>query len=157
MTTSSRKTAKPAAKTAVKTVATTVRKPAASVQQTASAASAANAEPSLRFHVSKRLQAKADTVLAALEAAPDEAGHGDAVAQLVAELTEVGMDYYYLKALRLAQVGFVAEQSARLGLSGAARIISSVSRKYIVRMDQDQLLVVARHIRELGSITPAKR
>jgi hypothetical protein len=151
MTTSARKTAKPTAKTAVKTVATTARRPAESVKQTA------NTEPSLRFHVSKQLQAKTDAVLAALEAAPDAAGHGDAVAQLVAELTEVGMDYYYLKALRLAQVGFVAEQSARLGLSGAARIISSVSRKYIVRMDQDQLLVVARHIRELGSITPVKR
>jgi hypothetical protein len=47
-------------------------------------------------------------------------------------------------------MGFVAEQSARMGLSGAVKLISSVSRKFIVRMDQHQLLIVAQHIRELG-------
>ena len=55
-----------------------------------------------------------------------------------------------LGALRLAQVGFVAEQSARLGMSGAVKLISSVSRKFIVRMDREQLLVVATHIRALA-------
>lgn len=89
-------------------------------------------------------------MLAALEAAPDHAKHRAALADLVAELTEVGMDYYYIRALRVAQVGFVGEQSARLGVSGAAKLISSVSRKYIMRMDDAQLLIVARHIRELA-------
>jgi hypothetical protein len=60
------------------------------------------------------------------------------------------MDFYYMRALRLAQVGFVVEQSARLGVSSAAKLISSVSRKFIVRMDKDQLLIIARHIRELA-------
>ena len=59
------------------------------------------------------------------------------------------MDYYFMKALKQAKVGFVGEQSARLGISGATKLISSVSRKFIVRMDQNQLLVVAKHIREL--------
>jgi len=36
------------------------------------------------------------------------------LADLVADLTQAGMDYYYLRALKLAQVGFVVEQSARL-------------------------------------------
>ena len=71
-------------------------------------------------------------------------------ADLVAELTEAGMDYYFIKPLKLAQVGFVGEQSARLGMSGAVKLISSVSRNYIVRMDKTQLLVVARYIRELA-------
>jgi hypothetical protein len=107
-------------------------------------------EPSLRFHHSKELRARTHAVLAALEAAPDHAKHRAALADLVAELTEVGMDYYYIRALRVAQVGFVGEQSARLGVSGAAKLISSVSRKYIMRMDDAQLLIVARHIRELA-------
>jgi hypothetical protein len=37
-----------------------------------------------------------------------------------------------------------------MGMSGAVKLISSVNRKFIVRMDKDQLLVVAQHIRELG-------
>ena len=68
----------------------------------------------------------------------------------MAELTGAGMDYYFLRPLRLAQVGFVAEQSARLGMSGAVKLISSVSRKFIVRMDREQLLVVAMHLRALA-------
>jgi hypothetical protein len=106
-------------------------------------------EPSLRFHHSTDLRAKTDAVLDSLEARPDQPKHGESMAELVHELIEAGMEYYFLRALKKAQLGFVTEQSARLGMSGAVRIISSVSRKFIVRMDQQQLLVVAQHIREL--------
>ena len=61
-----------------------------------------------------------------------------------------GMDYYFMRALRQVDVGFVAEQTARVGMSGAVTLVNSMSRKYIVRMGSAQLLVVARHIRELG-------
>jgi hypothetical protein len=88
-------------------------------------------------------------VLAALEATPDLPKHREALAELVNDLIEAGMDYYFLRALKQADVGFVAEQSARLGMSGAVRLISSVSRKFIVHMAPPQLLVVAAHIRTL--------
>jgi hypothetical protein len=110
----------------------------------------AAAEPSMRFYHSKALRAKTHSVLAALESAPDHPRHGAAMADLVTELIEAGMDYYFMRALKRAQVGFVAEQSARLGMSGAVKLISSVNRKFIVRMDKHQLLIVAQHIRELG-------
>jgi hypothetical protein len=35
-------------------------------------------------------------------------------------------------------------------MSGAIKLISSVNRKFILRMDKYQLLVIAQHIRELG-------
>ena len=109
------------------------------------------AEPSLRFYHSQALRTKTNSVLAGLQARPDHPKHGEALADLVAELIEAGMDYYFLKALKQAKVGFVAEQSARLGMSGAVRLINSVSRNFIVRMDQAQLLVVASHIRSLAT------
>ncbi len=108
------------------------------------------AEPSLRFYHSKALRQKTETVLGALEAAPDHPRHADAVAGLVSELIEAGMDYYFLRPLKLAEVGFVTEQSARLGMSGAVKVISSVSTKIILRMDGNQLLVVASYIRALA-------
>ena len=89
-------------------------------------------------------------MLEALEAAPEYPGHAEAMAQVVSELVEAGMDYYFMRALRQADVGFVAEQTARVGVSGAITLVNSMSRKYIVRMGSAQLLVVARHIRELG-------
>lgn len=89
-------------------------------------------------------------VLTALEEADNPEDHRNALADLVAELTESGMDYYYLRALKLANAGYVAQQSARMGISGAVTMISSVSRRFIVRMDKAQLLTVAAHIRSLA-------
>ena len=107
-------------------------------------------EPSLRFHHSQALRLKTDAVLAALEEHPGKKSHGEAIADLVQELIDAGMDYYFLKPLKAADVGFVAEQSARLGMSGAVKLISSVSRKFITRMDHAQLMVVSTHIRSLS-------
>ncbi len=107
-------------------------------------------EPSLRFYHSKALRKRTDAVLSALEAAPEKPQHPEAVADLVAELVEAGMDYYFMVPLKQAEVGFLKEQSARLGMSGAVTLINSVSRKFIVRMDAAQLQVVAAHIRSLA-------
>lgn len=107
-------------------------------------------EPSLRFHHSQALRLKTDAVLAALEEHSGKKSHGEAIADLVQELIDAGMDYYFLKPLKAADVGFVAEQSARLGMSGAVKLISSVSRKFITRMDHAQLMVVSTHIRALS-------
>ena len=102
------------------------------------------------FYHSKALRTKTNSVLDGLQAQPDHPKHGEALAELVSELIEAGMAYYFLRALKQARVGFVAEQSARLGMSGAVKLINSVSRNFIVRMDQAQLLVMASHIRSLA-------
>ncbi len=90
------------------------------------------------------------TVLSAIEESPDPEEHRADLADLVAELTESGMDFYYLRALRLAGSGYMAQQSARLGMSGAVKMISSVSRRFIMGMDKAQLLAVSAHIRGLA-------
>jgi hypothetical protein len=116
---------------------------------TASAESAGTG-PALSFHYSEELQGRMIAVLTALEEAADPEEHRDALADLVADLTESGMDFYFLRALRLANAGYVAQQSARLSMSGAVKMISSVCRRFIMRMDKDQLLAIAAHIRGLA-------
>lgn len=106
-------------------------------------------EPSLRFYHSEDLREKTDSVLSAVESNPDQPKHGHAVADLVSELVEAGMEYYFLTPLKQADIGFVADKSARMGIASAAKLISSVSKKYIVRMDHGQLLVVSSHIKSL--------
>ena len=110
----------------------------------------ANELPSLRFQHSHALRQKTHSVLDALEAASSHRGHGEALADLVAELVVAGMEWYFLRPLQRAQVGFMAEQSAKLGLSGATKMINSASRGFILRMDHQQLRVVAAYIRELS-------
>ncbi len=107
-------------------------------------------EPFLRFYHSAALRARTLAVLGALEEASDPEDHRDSLADLVVELTESGMDYYFLRALKLAKAGFLVEQSARLAMSGAVKLVGTVSRKFIGRMDSAQLLAVSRHIRELA-------
>lgn len=114
------------------------------------APAAATELPSLRFHHSHALRQKTHSVLDALEAASHHRGHGEALADLVAELVGAGMEWYFLRPLQRAQVGFMAEQSAKLGLSGATKMINSASRGFILRMDHQQLRVVAAYIRELS-------
>ena len=147
MSTPAKKTAPVAKKTTTKPAAKAAPRPAARADAKAAGPSA---EPSLRFHHSVDLRSKTDKVLKAIDAKPDHANHPGALADLVGELVEAGMDYYFLRPLKLAEVGFLTEQSARLGLSGAVKLINSVSRKFIVRMDSVQLQVVATHIRSLS-------
>ncbi|MQM32825.1 MAG: hypothetical protein CRU78_20985 [Candidatus Accumulibacter phosphatis] len=137
----------PAARTAAKeSIPITAKTP-----RTAKAKASTSTQPSLRFYHSEALREKTDTVLSALETRPTEPRHGEAIADLVTELIDAGMDYYFLKPLKQAEVGFVAEQSARLGISGAVKLLSSVSRKFLTRMDHAQLLVVAKHLRTLAA------
>jgi len=65
------------------------------------------------------------------------------------ELTNTGMDYYFLKPLQVAKVGFVAQQSANLGVAGAVRIMASVIRTLIGYLDRDQLLIISGYLRQL--------
>ena len=109
------------------------------------------AQPSMRFFHSIELKQKTDTVISELESNPDDPEHGDAMADLVAELINAGMDYYFVKALKEAKIGFISEKSAMLGIASAVKLISSVSRKFIVRMDSNQLSIVASHIKSLAS------
>jgi hypothetical protein len=101
----------------------------------------------LRFYVPADLSKKTRSVLNTLEEAPDATLYRDALADVVVELTNGGMDYYFMKPLELAKAGFIVQQTADLGLAGALRVMGSVIRNIITRMDGPQLLSVCGSIR----------
>ena len=133
MPTSSKQPSKPAAKRTKRSV-----KPAPPA-----------AKPFLRFYHSDRLRLKTLLVLTTLEQARDSRRYRDALSDIVLELTDSGLEYYYLRPLKLAQVGFVVEQSARLGIGTVKRVMAPVVRSIIGHMDAPQLLTVCSHIRQL--------
>ena len=106
-------------------------------------------EPFLRFHHSKELRKNTLVLLRTLEQADDATVHRDALADIVVKLTSSGMDYYFMKPLKLAKAGFIVEQSANLGLAGVQQVMGSVIRNIIGRMDGPQLLSVCGSIRML--------
>jgi hypothetical protein len=115
----------------------------------ASAASAPPSQPFLRFYHSEALRKKTLSLLGTVEQAEDAVAHRDALAKLVVELTNSGLDYYFMKQLKLAKPGFLVEQSANLGLAGVQQVMGSVIRQIIGRMNSPQLLSVCGSIRQL--------
>jgi len=107
------------------------------------------ARPFVRVEHSQALHDRTLLLLETLEAADDATEHRDALSALVIELTDNGLDYCFMKPLKLAKVGFIAEQAAGLGMVGMRQLMGSVVRQVIGRMDGPQLLSVCGSIRVL--------
>ena len=105
--------------------------------------------PFLRFYHSAELRKRTLSVLSTLEQAEDAVAHRGTLAEVVVDLTNSGMEYYFMKPLKLAKAGFIVQQSANLGLAGAQQVMGSVIRNIIGRMDKPQLLSVCGSIRQL--------
>ncbi len=106
-------------------------------------------KPFLRFYHAEALRKKTLVLLSALEQAPDATAHRDALANVVVELTNAGMNFFFIRPLKLARPGFIVEQSADLGMAGVQQLMASVTRQVIGRMDSPQLLSVCSSIRQL--------
>jgi hypothetical protein len=65
-------------------------------------ASPPSSKPFLRFYHSQSLRTKTLAVLTSLEKAKDGTQHRGALADIVAELTDAGMEYYFLRPLKVA-------------------------------------------------------
>ena len=131
---SSQRTSKPSAKPRAERLAKT-RSP--------------SGQPFLRFYHSESLRAKTLAVISTLEKAKGKTDHRDALADIVVELTDAGMEYYFLRPLKIAKAGFMTEQSANLGMAATTRVLGTVIRSIIGRMDSAQLLSVCKYIRQL--------
>lgn len=107
------------------------------------------AKPSLRFFHSAALRKRTEAVLARIERDDDATQHAGALSKVVGELTEVGLNYYFLRPLQEARFGFVAQQTASLGMSGALRVMKPIIGRILAGADTRQLRGVTRHIRHL--------
>ena len=115
----------------------------------APARSGPSAKPFLRFYHSEPLRKKTLAVLTSLESAREPTVHRGALADLAVELTNAGLDYFFIQPLKHAKAGFVVEQSASLGMTGVQQLMGTVLRNIIGRMDESQLLSVCSSIRQL--------
>jgi hypothetical protein len=107
-----------------------------------------SSEPFLRFHHSQELRAKSLEVLETVENAEKPTAHSARLTDLILELTYSGMDQYFLQSLKATKANFVVQQSAALGLSGVQKVMGTVIRNIVGRMDDRQLLSVCGSIRQ---------
>lgn len=104
--------------------------------------------PFLRFHHSHELRVKTLEVLVAIESAEKATAYSGQLTELVLELTDSGMDQYFLQSLKATKANFVVQQSAALGLAGVQKVMGTVIGNILGRMDDRQLLVVCGSIRK---------
>lgn len=107
-----------------------------------------SSKPFLRFHHSQELRVKTLEVLETVERAEKPTAHAGRLTDLVLELTDSGMDRYFLQSLKATKANFVVQQSAALGLSGVQKIMGTVIRSILGRMDDRQLISVCGSIRQ---------
>lgn len=129
---------------------TTLPKPAEPVA--AQCAQTKTAEPSerpfLRFHHSQELRLKTMEILEKIESADKPTAYSGQLTNLILELTDSGMDQYFLQSLKATKANFVVQQSAALGLSGVQKVMGTVIRNIIGRMNDRQLISVCGSIRQ---------
>lgn len=106
-----------------------------------------DSKPFLRFHHSKELRAKTIAVLETVESADNARDHSAQLFKLILELIDCGLDQFFLQSLKATEAGFVVRQSAALGLSGVQKVMGTVIRNIIGRMDDRQLLSVCGSFR----------
>jgi hypothetical protein len=110
---------------------------------------ASSSRPFLRFYYPEGLHKKTLSVLDRIEKADDATALRDALADVVVELTNSGLDFYFLKPLEHAKAGFILEKAASVGMAAAQQVMASVIRQIIGRMESPQLLSVCGSIRQL--------
>jgi hypothetical protein len=132
--------------TAARTAASTPARPAAKASDKPADLAAT---PFLRFHLPKDLHRRLVTVLDLIDTADDATAHRASLAELAGELTAAGLDYYFLRSLKVAKVGFVTQQSANLGIAGVQQVMAPVIRNIVGRLEHAQLQSVAGTIRGL--------
>jgi hypothetical protein len=103
--------------------------------------------PFLRFRHSQELRDRTLAVLSELESAADAVKHRKALADVIVELTDTGLDYFFIQPLKVARAGFVAE-AAELGMAGAKQVLGAAVRNIVSRMDGPQLLSLCASIRQ---------
>ena len=113
------------------------------------AAGKASPRPSLNGIYPPPLKKRTLALVDAIERAADPLTHATPFADVVVELTEAGMGYFFLSPLEMAKAGFVVRQGAELGMSGALRVMAPVIRTLVGRLEPDQLRVVARFVRAI--------
>ena len=105
-------------------------------------------KPFMRFHHSHELRVKTLELLVTVENAEKATVYSGELTELVLELTDNGMDQYFLQPLKATKANFVVQQTAAMGLAGVQKVMGSVVRNILGRMDDRQLLSVCGSIRQ---------
>ena len=109
---------------------------------------AKRSEPTIRlsFPLSPDLRKQTLETIAALRESSDRRQHIPLLSDLISDLTEAGLEYYFVHSLEKAGVGVIGVSTAKLGIASTAKGLPVVVNKVVGLMSDDQLSAVADFI-----------
>ena len=102
----------------------------------------------LSFPLSEELRQQTLETLAKLRESSDCRKHIPLLSNLISDLTETGLEYYFVHSLKKAGVGLIGVSTAKLGIASTSKGIPVVMSKVVGLMSDKQLLAVADFIEE---------
>lgn len=101
------------------------------------------------FRISSEFMERAQAALRGVREDPSDGDSVEALVEVILELTDRGMDFYYLEPLRRARAGAITTSAARLGIAAAGRGIPAVIRRVVSSLDEEQVLSIAGFVDEI--------
>jgi hypothetical protein len=103
------------------------------------------------FEISEAQYAQLLELVAALRADPGDHAVVSGLTDLVLDLTDTGLNYFFLYSLESIGVGALRRKGAELALGTAGRVLPPVVRSTVGSMTEDQLLKLADFIEHMVS------
>ena len=103
--------------------------------------------PSVRFQLPEALHADTLEAIDTIAADARPRDYSIALGDLVVELTQTGLNYYFGQPLRDADAGFVLTKTADVGLAATLKVMAPVIRNVIGQLSDDQIRAVCQFMR----------
>ena len=106
------------------------------------------------FEIDNSQRARISEVVAALRENPADREVASDLIDLVLDLTDTGLAYFFLHPLELVGVSAIRRKGVEVALGTAGRVLPSVVRSTVRSMDENQLLQLADFIEQMVSGAP---
>lgn len=101
------------------------------------------------FPISPELHARVREVLSILREAESASDHASELARVVAELTDTGLGYYFLRPVEVAGMGRISQATAKVGIASAGKGIPMIVRRVLSSASDEELLALADFVETL--------
>jgi len=106
------------------------------------------AQKYLGFPLSDNLKARVEAVVAEVKAASNRRQHALKLFQVISDLSDEGLDYYFIQSLKRAGLGRIKMIAVENALAVGKKAILTVGKGIIKAMNDEQLLIIANVIED---------
>lgn len=101
------------------------------------------------FPISAELRDRIRLVLDTLREAEKPSDHASELTEVVVEMTNRGLGYYFLQPLKEAGMGRISQATAKVGIASAGKGIPMIVKRVLASASDDELLALTEFVESL--------